>query len=62
MAVSDAVDIFHNNHREMSIYQAANRAKSAPVGVDWLLIRAAKEPARQQRSFPEAKPADRYGQ
>ncbi|MFC1715977.1 hypothetical protein ACFL6S_20070 [Candidatus Poribacteria bacterium] len=54
MAVSDAVDTFHNNHKGISTYQEINRAKSVPVGVDWLLIRAVKESTRQQRSFPEA--------
>ena len=56
MAVSDEVDTVHNNHKGISTYQEINRAKSAPVGVDWLLILAVKEPTRQQRSFPEASP------
>ena len=51
MVVTDAVDAVYNNHKEMFTYQETNRGKSAPVGVDWMLIRTAKEPARQQRSF-----------
>jgi hypothetical protein len=35
--------------KERSPYQVTTRAKSAPVGVDWLMIRAAKEAARQQK-------------
>jgi hypothetical protein len=63
MAVSDAVNTFHNNHRGTSTYQEINIVKSAPVGVDWLLIWAAKETARQRRSFPEESPGGfRYRQ
>ena len=48
MAVTDAVDTVHNNHKEIFTYQDTNRARSAPVGVDWLLVLTAREPAGQQ--------------
>jgi hypothetical protein len=48
MAATNTVDAVHNSHKEMSTYQETGRAKSAPVGVDWLLIWAA-------RSLPDSK-------
>jgi len=51
MAMTDTIDAIHNNYKEMFAYQETNRAKSAPVGVDWMLIRAAREPALQHRSL-----------
>jgi|GEM_PF-2361159 len=35
--------------KERSAYQVTTIVKSASVGVDWLMIRAAKEAVRKQR-------------
>ena len=46
--------------KEGFVYQVITEPKSASIGVDWLMIRAAREAAQPQKDFRERVPADFY--
>jgi len=47
---------------ERSVYQVTNGPKSAPVGIDWLMIRAAKQSARQRKDSQKQARVDSSGE